>query len=601
MLEEQARSQPATFESAARDPWSWRPLLLAGLGLATGLAVHAIVGDKGPLPLSALQSSAAAFLTVFAGLTVFTLERRRWQWALGFAVAGAAVSALLLYGSGNTDSWSATEAWRTVSLFVAILTAAPLFQTARDEGALRFPYPRVHDHVWTNVVLWCAGWAFVAITFLMTVLLANLFALIGIRFLQRLMGELWFVFALGGASYGAAVGLFREREPVVRIAQRVLAAVLSVLAPVLGAGLLLFLLALPFTGLNALWDATKATTPILLACVIGSLALVNIVIAGEPRDEARNPASRLGAMALGLAVLPLAILAAIATGLRIGQYGFTPERLWGLVFVMLATICGVAYFADLVRGRLAWAERIRPSNLVLLFLVCGTALLLATPLLSFNAISTRDQVARLESGRIKPDKFDWAALAFDFGEPGKVALRKLASDRNEVVASRARQVAGMKDRWEVASFDEKVDREMKMSRQVRLIPADAPLPVALRDAVADNVSCSNDNRCTLLMLPVSNEAMLFRDLCFKPAEQPGRGSGRGTGWTVISDSLDCVAYDRYLLRGDKWAKVGDEKPATDASAKLQRDAGYKAGRIEVRTVQARQVFVGGVPVGDPFE
>ena len=30
-------------------------------------------------------------------------------------------------------------------------------------------------------------------------------------------------------------------------------------------------------------------------------------------------------------------------------------------------------------------------------------------------------------------------------------------------------------------------------------------------------------------------------------------------------------------------------------------AAYKAGQVEVRPVQGRQLYVGGVPVGEPFE
>ena len=44
-----------------------------------------------------------------------------------------------------------------VALAVAI--AAPLFQTARDEGRAHFPYKAVHGHAWTNVVIWFAAWA----------------------------------------------------------------------------------------------------------------------------------------------------------------------------------------------------------------------------------------------------------------------------------------------------------------------------------------------------------------------------------------------------------------------------------------------------------
>jgi len=361
------------------------------------------------------------------------------------------------------------------------------------------------------------------------------------------MSELWFVFALGGASYGAAIGLFRERELVLRIAQRVLAAILAVLTPVLGTGLLLFLLALPFTGLNALWDATKATTPILLACVIGSLALVNIVIAGEPRDEARNPALRVGAMTLGLAVLPLAILAAIATGLRIGQYGFTPERLWALVFVVLACICGVAYLADLARGRLAWAGRIRPTNLVLLFLVCGTALLLATPLLSFNAISARDQVARLESGRIKPDKFDWAALAFDFGEAGKAALQKLETSHDSVIARYARASRDAEDGEQLNGFLHPGEKTAHPIFDIRILPRGAQAPAGLLDALD---GCTEHERCTVLIVGPS-ESVLLTDSCFADA-------GPSDPTNAISEAEgSCRQPVRFVLEGRRWIRTGN--------------------------------------------
>jgi hypothetical protein len=55
------------------------------------------------------------------------------------------------------------------------------------------------------------------------------------------------------------------------------------------------------------------------------------------------------------------------------------------------------------------------------------ALLLSTPLANFGAISTRDQLARLASGKVSPEQFDWAALRFDFGPAGRRALERLAS------------------------------------------------------------------------------------------------------------------------------------------------------------------------------
>ncbi|MBC7017828.1 DUF4153 domain-containing protein, partial [Salmonella enterica subsp. enterica serovar Enteritidis] len=113
--------------------------------------------------------------------------------------------------------------------------------------------------------------------------------------------------------------------------------------------------------------------------------------------------------------------------------------LWAIVFVGIAILYGAAYLGSLVLGRLAWTTRVRPANLALAFLLCSLGLLLATPLVNFNRISTDDQVGRLESGRIAAGKFDWAALAFDFGKPGRDAVERLRRSRNAAIRGKAEE------------------------------------------------------------------------------------------------------------------------------------------------------------------
>ncbi len=55
------------------------------------------------------------------------------------------------------------------------------------------------------------------------------------------------------------------------------------------------------------------------------------------------------------------------------------------------------------------------------------ALFLALPILDFGAISARSQLARLESGKIKAEEFDWTAMAFDFGPEGRERLAEIAN------------------------------------------------------------------------------------------------------------------------------------------------------------------------------
>lgn len=597
---QQAEGWAVAEDGPDGNEWRLRPLLLALLGLATGVAVHLLLGEGFESKLTTLQAAELAGEVVTAGLVGFTIERRLWWGSLLFAGVTGAIAAGVVYWNGEPAAWGAAELWRAVCMALAIAIAAPLFQAARDEGELRFPYSSVYNHAWTNIVLWCASWAFVGITFALVALLATLFNLIKIDFLQRLLEHDWFIRALVGLAFGSALGILREHGAVVRLLQRVVATVLAVLAPVLAIGLILFVLALPFTGLGALWDATKATTPILLSCVIGALILSNAVIGDTPEHESRFPLLRFGAMGLALVALPLAILAAVATGLRIGQYGFTPERLWALTFVVIASAYGLAYLVSLARGRLEWAEKVRPANLTLSMGVCVIALVLATPLISFNAISTQDQVSRLESGKVTADKFDWSALAFDFGEAGKAALKKLQASKNPQIAQRANDAAAAGNRWDLREADQQADRVKKVAANLRLLPAGSALPDDLRTALGNQGACSDDSHCTLFFLPGGTEAILLDDACFaKPVP-----FGQETGPTEAAVNMVpgfCSNTQRYTLKDGKWAGASDEAaPLTDAQW-TALTAAYKAGTVEIRPVTRRQAFVGGVPVGAPFQ
>lgn len=587
-------------EAAVHRGWAARPLILAGVGLVAGFVVHLVLGPGFHNNLTTVQASLVTAVVFMAGLTGFTLQRRLWWWSVLFAAVAALVGALVVAWNGTPEDWSVGEGWRMVSLLLALAVAAPLFQAARDQEARRFPYESVHDHAWTNVVLFAACWLFVAIVFALAWLLAMLFGLIKIDFLQHLLEKDWCWRALIGLAFGAALGLLREHDFVVRLLQRVVAMVLAVLAPVLATGLVLFVLALSFTGLDALWEATKSTTPILLFCVAGALVLANAVIGNAPDQERRAPPLRYGAMALAAVMLPLAVLAAVATGLRIGQYGFTPERLWAIVFVGIACLWGAAYLLALVRGRMDWAARVRPMNLALAFAVCGVALVLATPIVSFNAIATRDQVARLESGRVTIERFDWRALAFDFGAPGRAALKKLQASGNSAVRTRANEVAKAGARWDVKDTSHQAQRRAEVSANTRVLPLGSALPKGLRDMVAEGYGCSARQKCTVLLIGPA-EALIFRDSCFdapKPAPTP---SGAASARPVVNQYLrGCRSGDLYRLEAGLWQGASDAGTfsASELSALV---AGYVAGKVEIRNVPSRRAYIGGIPVGEPFE
>jgi hypothetical protein len=549
-------------------PWPARTPVLAALGAVSGLLFHQLTAGGESDSNAALVTFVAVFGAVFA----FSLERLRWHWSLVFAAAGALIAAFVAWWNGSPGGWGADEGWQFSAALAAVAIAVPQFQVARDEGRLRLVPAAVHAHAWTNIILWGAACAFVGVTMLLTFLLSELFGLIGLGFLRHLLRDGWFAPTLACAAFGGAIGLLRDRDVVTSVLQRVGRTILSVLAPVLAAGLVFFVLALPFTGLDALWEQTKETTPIVLACMFGALILTNAVAGNSAGEEARAPVLRWSAMALAATMVPLAAVAALSTGQRIAQHGFTPDRLWAAVVVAIAAAVAIGYAWALFRGRFAWPAPLRDTNVRLAAGVCLLALFLALPIVNFGALSARDQVARLKSGRISADKFDWAALRYDFGPAGRRALNRLAaSGPYKLFAAKALQA---RDRW---ALREPEAAAPPLPPRVR-VDSGAAVQSALMAAVADSRRCGSErDRCRLVPIGPQQAVLV----------------------SVPCETCPPVAMLFHRRPDERWGLIGggDAAPATDAIDPTL----LASGKIELREVTKRQVFIAGKPTGAIFD
>lgn len=70
----------------------------------------------------------------------------------------------------------------------------------------------------------------------------------------------------------------------------------------------------------------------------------------------------------------------------------------------------------------------------------------------------------------------------------------------------------------------------------------------------------------------------------------------------VAREVSCAVPKRLVRPSDKWVEAeGNTLDQRSDEERAAAEQGFKAGQIEVRPVQRRQVFVGGVPVGDPFE
>ena len=569
------------------EPWPARALLLLVLGAAFGIAFDKLLrsGEYSWSWTSDPSRISAAWFVAVGGLSfAFTIVRIRWWWAILFAIGCGLVAAGITYWNDEPDGW------RIASLLLALIIAAPLFQVARDEGRWRIAQQPLHAHVWSNLILWFAAWLFVLIVFLLALLLGQLFALTGLHFLEKLLNRSWFEWGLGGGALGAGIGLLRDRDQVLGVLQKVATVVLSFLTPVIAVGLGFFLLVLPFTGLEPLWK-TSETTPILLSCALVAFVFANATIGNSAEEEPRNKVLRTGALVLAVVVVPLALIAVVSIGLRIGQHGFTPDRLWAVTCVSVALIYGLLYWLALARGRSAWPERVRATNVWLALGVCGIAAVLATPLVNFGAISTHDQVARLTSGRISPDQFDWRDLAFEFGPSGRKAAEQLKqSGATPAIRTAAADALSYKSRWEAPSPGEQAQRRERVA-QARVLPKPVALPPELTKALETEPRCTGASPCTIYYEAGADIAVVV----IQPAcVDPNVGA-------VTRCSTETTPLYR---RGNQWLRRyelpdGAAEPNRQAASQVRQ--GWAKGAVEVRPVTRRQVFIGGEPVGQAFE
>jgi len=562
-------------------PWPLRPWIMAAICAAAGLAFHALVDHSYDDTLAQWRSALATAVAVAAVVFVLGVELRRWHWALGFALLWGVVLGLIAWQTAAYNLQGSPIEWPFWSGMLAVLVATPLFQTQRDFAPdWRFwrlwamPYDRLHSHAWTDAVIGAASLAFVGIAFLLTFLISEMFHLIGIDLIRDLLNDEWFGWMLAGAAFGGAVGLLRERDKLVATLQRLVMIVLAVLAPVLAAALLIFLLSLAGTGLAKLWASGFSTAALMLAAAAFAVLLANAVIGNGTDDRATNPLLRWAAPVLAVAVLPLAGIAYFSMQLRIGQYGWTPERIWGLIATLIALAYGIIGLWAVVKGRRDFDDVLRPLQQKLAIGVALLALFLALPILDFGAISTRDQMARLNSGAVKIEKFDWAALAFDFGPRGRAALNDLARSPYKDRADAAKAALAAANRWDLTGPKGPVLLK-PIAERLRIIPADRALPAEAIERIAATYMCSRARACVALWLADDRIGVLGQN-------EPGEA----LNFDVVS-----LNKEGRWVQGDLGRDARATRPAVDLSK----------ATVTVETIEQRRILVDGLPESGAFE
>lgn len=574
---EDAGQDDGSARNRVETDWPLRPWIFAALLAVAGLAIHLLTDDAAE---SGPRIAAAAFIAFACGAFVFTAERGRLVApAIFSALTGLVVGGLTwrAVGAGNDV---ADSGYALAAGVFACLLAVPLFQADFHRRFFRTDYKDIHYFVWTDAITGAGAFAFLLIAWVLLWLLASLFDLVGIPFSELVQAD-WFQWVFAGLALGAGLGTLRNQLKIIGTLQSVVLLVLSILALPLAIAIAVFLGAVAVSGPSVLWNATDSATPVLLSIAIGAYVLANAVLRDRDEDMVGGPVLKWSGYALALGILPLTVFAAISTGLRIDQHGLSPERLWALCSIIVAVAFGFAYFIDAVLGaRGSWRDRLRASNLRLAVATAMFALFLALPILNFGSLSTKDQLARLESGAISVKDFDFSALRWDFGEPGREALAELAKADNEAIARGARRAQIEDSRPYRGVEGPEEPEELELAWQ----GGDEELRAKIAEyLIANRQFCGINRACTAI----------------------AAGELETGGELVVVSDGSSVQYYGEDAEGDVtqyFVREGRLVPQDERFAPRSGDDDGEAAReIEIRPYEGRQLYADGKPVGEPFE
>lgn len=471
-------------------PKSWLVLIALIQGLLL-LLLHNSV-EHGYWPANSSPWQYVTFTAVIVGpvfllLSLYTRNLRPLlRWTIPFT---ALVSALGYYvGSQElplvTGSSTQLSFVYAVTMTIACFKALLYIQQAACESTRDYStrnYTQLFQLSWRNFLTQGCALVFLGLFWGILMLWAALFKVIKIDFFYDLFTNKWFLYPALGTAYGFGIVIFRSQQKIFDLATRVNQALMKFLLLMLILVAVVFLCALPFTGLAPLWETRTGSSLILWLQVLVLFSL-NCVY---QNDETRPyPQALHRAVYIGVALLPIySVVAFYGLQLRIAQYGWTVERLWAVAIWILLALLSLGYLAIILRHRDRWTAHLGKINIPVGLLLMALMLATNSPLLDFRRISTASQVARLETGTVTLQNFDYDYFRYQLARPGFDALQAI---KHGAAKGEPNIVDRIDDLYR--PYNERSSSKNDaawLSRNLLIWPRDAKLPPQLLDEVAD--------------------------------------------------------------------------------------------------------------------
>jgi len=363
-------------------------------------------------------------------LTVVSFKQRAlWYWMALIFVVVLAMSVWLKWQVEDSDKWRQHEVfmfygWR---LLLMAMLALPWIQYSLHVSREQARYPHFYRQLWLNALMLLIVFVANGLFWLVLLLWSEMFKLVGIPFFSTLFFDTdWFGYVAFGLITALAVVLARTQSRLVTAVQKLLTFIATGLLPLVALLALMFILTLPFTGLEAISQRVSAAG---LMSTLTLLLLLLMAIVREPQKEALPyPGALRYLIKCSLIVAPIYMLiAGWSLWVRIQQYGWTPERVYGVLVVVVLLVWSFGYLASILRRGRNPLELQGPVILGVSLLALGLLVLLSSPVIDAWRISVNSHMGLYHSGKIKPNQVSLYMLDHS-GKPGRAALEALQKD-----------------------------------------------------------------------------------------------------------------------------------------------------------------------------
>lgn len=387
------------------------------------------------------------FIVPFA----FWLSQEHWGRRLASFITGLTITLLVfwiyrlwsLYSPDTGFYFVPSQRSDLIRISMTTFLMIPFFQCRIASWSWKFPYSEIFFQFCRNLFLLFQASIVIVVFWGLLVVAALLFDIVGLNWIPVLIFNPLTSIPLSSLTIAISITV-AIKHPGIDSLGRWLLSVLSWLLPFFSVLSVLFLVCLPLSGLQSLWNTGQAGT-LMILLQSGTIILANAAWLDGTKTPFTNKYVNMLAQVSILCLPVYTALSIYSVGLRIMQYGLTVDRVQAMFMVIIAGIWGTGYsFAVLMRKWPVWIGRVNVTAIIILALITTA---MNSPLLDPFRLASSNQLSRLQSGEISPEEFDYIYTRFNLGRYGYEVLRELS----ESESLRVRE--GVKSAYSVSAED----------------------------------------------------------------------------------------------------------------------------------------------------